>query len=141
LRAFRLVTEHRLSGSDGARGGRLALRCVGPEPAPAGAAPPRAPIAHATLPRSRHEGGEPLVAQAHAASALATPDDVVRWRTGQAPPPPPGGARLVALPKPDPRDGRGLGETIQRRGSTRRFAQAPIGLAELGATLWAASRS
>src|SRR5437868_2462458 len=94
----------------------------------------------ATLVLSRHEVEEPLVAQAHAASALATPDDVVRWRTGQAPPPPPGGARLVALPRPDPRDGRVLGETIQRRGSTRRFAQAPIGLAELGATLWAASR-
>src|SRR5882762_2867381 len=57
-----------------------------------------------------------------------------------AAPPPPGSARLVALPRPDPRDGRVLGETIQRRGSTRRFAQAPIGLAELGATLWAASR-
>src|SRR6266850_1295508 len=113
---------------------------VGTMLANAAAAPPPAPIAHGTLPLSRHEVEEPLVAQAHAASALATPEDVVRWRAGHAPPPPPGSARLVALPRPDPRDGRVLGETIQRRGSTRRFAQAPIGLAELGATLWAASR-
>ena len=140
LTGFVDATVHRLLGIDGAREVALALLCVGPETPPAAAAPPPAPIAHATLPLSRHEVEEPLVAQAHAASALATPDDVVRWRTGQAPPPPPAGARLVALPRPDPRDGRGLGETIQRRGSTRRFAQAPIGLAELGATLWAASR-
>jgi SagB-type dehydrogenase family enzyme len=41
---------------------------------------------------------------------------------------------------PDPRAGRTLGETIQRRGSTRRFAHAPIGVGELAAALWAASR-
>ena len=140
LTGFVDATVHRLLGIDGAREVALALLCVGPETPPAAAVPPPAPIAHATLPLSRHEVEEPLVAQAHAASALATPEDVVRWRTGHAPPPPPGGARLVALPRPDSRDGRVLGETIQRRGSTRRFAQAPIGLGELGATLWAASR-
>src|SRR5437879_2313638 len=36
--------------------------------------------------------------------------------------------------------GRALGETIQRRGSTRSFAQTPLGVAELGAALWATSR-
>src|SRR5436309_888778 len=103
-------------------------------------APPPAPIEHATLPLSRHVVDEPLVAQAHAASALATPEDVVRWRAGRAPVPTPAGARLIALPPPDPRAGRALGETIQRRGSTRSFAQTPLGVADLGAALWATSR-
>ena len=108
---------HRLLGIDGAREVALALLCVGPETPPAASAPPPAPIEHATLPLSRHVVDEPLVAQAHAASALATPEDVVRWRAGRA-----------------------LGETIQRRGSTRSFAQMPLGVAELGAALWATSR-
>src|SRR5881628_1294039 len=68
------------------------------------------------------------------------PEDVVRWRAGRAPVPTPAGARLIPLPAPDPRAGRALGETIQRRGSTRSFAQTPLGVAELGAALWATSR-
>ena len=131
---------HRLLGIDGAREVALALLSVGPETPPAASAPPPAPIEHATLPLSRHVVDEPLVAQAHAASALATPEDVVRWRAGRAPVPTPAGARLIALPAPDPRAGRALGETIQRRGSTRSFAQTPLGVAELGAALWATSR-
>src|SRR5213592_3383145 len=108
---------HRLLGIDGAREVALALLSVGPETPPAASAPPPAPIEHATLPLSRHVVDEPLVAQAHAASALATPEDVVGSRAGRA-----------------------LGETIQRRGSTRSFAQTPLGVAELGAALWATSR-
>src|SRR2546425_899840 len=61
-----------LRGTDGAGGLALARLCGGPETPPAAAVPPPAPIAHATLPLSRHEVEEPLVAQAHAASALAT---------------------------------------------------------------------
>jgi SagB-type dehydrogenase family enzyme len=41
---------------------------------------------------------------------------------------------------PDASAGRSLGETIQRRGSTRSFAHAPLSLDELGAALWAATR-
>jgi SagB-type dehydrogenase family enzyme len=41
---------------------------------------------------------------------------------------------------PDASAGRTLGETIQRRGSTRTFARAPLTVDELGAALWAASR-
>src|SRR5947208_6221176 len=129
---------HRLLGIDGAREVALALLCVGPETPPAASAPPPAPIERATLPLSRHVVDEPLVAPAHAASALATPEDVVRWRAGRAPVPTPAGARLIALPPPDPRAGRALGETIQRRGSTRSFAQTPLGGAALGAAVGAA---
>src|SRR5207247_8995670 len=122
---------------DGAREVALALLCVGPETPPAASAPPPAPIEHATLPLSRHVVDEPLVAQAHAASALATPEDVVRWRAGRAPVPTPAGPRLIPPPPPAPRAGRAPGEPIQRRGSTRSFAQTPPGAAELAAALWA----
>jgi SagB-type dehydrogenase family enzyme len=134
-------TVHRLLGVDGEREVAVALVSIGSESAgsPAAAQAP-APIEHATLPLSRHVVDEPLVTQAHAASALATSDEVARWRRGRAPAPSHGGASFVALPSPDSRHGRGLGETIHRRGSTRRFARAPISLDELGTALWAASR-
>ena len=47
---------------------------------------------------------------------------------------------VVALPPPRGRAGRGLGETIQRRGSTRRFGHAALTAEELGTVLWAATR-
>ena len=50
------------------------------------------------------------------------------------------GARVVALPPPRKQVGRGLGETIQRRGSTRRFGHAALTAEELGTALWAATR-
>jgi SagB-type dehydrogenase family enzyme len=46
----------------------------------------------------------------------------------------------VALPVPRIEAGRGLGETIQRRGSTRQFGQAPLTAEELATVLWAATR-
>jgi SagB-type dehydrogenase family enzyme len=50
------------------------------------------------------------------------------------------GGRVVTLPPPRQRAGRGLGETIQRRGSTRRFGHAALTAEELGTALWAAAR-
>jgi SagB-type dehydrogenase family enzyme len=131
---------HRLLGVDGTGEVALALLALGPETAPASSDGPPATIDHATLPLSHHTVAEPLVAEAHAASALATPDDVIRWRRGRAPAPSPAQAPLVALPTPEIHEGRALGETIQRRGSTRRFAHAPIALDDLAAALWAALR-
>src|SRR5438552_33538 len=97
-----------------------------------------------TLRRLRGEDARAALAEAAADATPgrrgATPEDVVRWRAGRAPVPTPAGARLIALPALDPRAGRALGETIQRRGSTRSFAQTPLGVAELGAALWATSR-
>src|SRR5437867_2930344 len=99
-----------------------------------------APIAHATVPLSRHVVDEPLVTHAHTVSALQTPDDVARWRHGRAPASLAAGGPTVALPTSESQEGRALGETIQRRGSTRHFARVPIVLDDLGAALWAASR-
>jgi SagB-type dehydrogenase family enzyme len=50
------------------------------------------------------------------------------------------GAKVVRLPPPRPRAGRGLGETIQRRGSTREFGHASLTAEELATALWAATR-
>ena len=131
---------HRLLGVDGAGEVALALVSLGPQTAsaPSGRAP--APIAHATVPLSRHVVDEPLVTHAHTVSALQTPDDVARWRHGRAPASLAAGGPTVALPTSESQEGRALGETIQRRGSTRHFARMPIALDDLGAALWAASR-
>jgi SagB-type dehydrogenase family enzyme len=133
-------TIHRLLGVDGTGEVALALVTLGPETSPAASGPPPAAIDHLTLPLSHHVVAEPLVTEAHAAAALATPEEVTRWRRGRAPAPAPAKAALIALPTPEAREGRGLGETIQRRGSTRHFAWSSIGLDDLGAALWAASR-
>ncbi|MGH7355412.1 MAG: SagB/ThcOx family dehydrogenase, partial [Candidatus Rokuibacteriota bacterium] len=47
---------------------------------------------------------------------------------------------LTPLPAPPLAAGHGLGETIQRRGSTRRFGPAPLTPLELGAALWASAQ-
>src|SRR3989442_14571611 len=111
---FVAAAVHRLLGLDGAREVALALLSVGPETPPAASASVPTPIEHATLPLSRHVVDEPLVAQAHAASALATPEDVVRWRAGRAPVPPPAGDRLIALQAPCPRASTPPGALIKR---------------------------
>src|SRR5262249_56597514 len=41
---------------------------------------------------------------------------------------------------PRGRAGRGVGETIQRRGSTRRFGHEALTAGQLGTALWAATR-
>jgi len=134
------ATVHRLLGVDGTTEVALALLTLGPETTAASAGGPPAPIDHATMPLSSHTVPEPLVTEAHAASALAAPDDVIRWRAGRPPASAPAKEALIDLPAPEPSSGRPLGETIQRRGSTRRFGPAPIGRDDLGAALWAASR-
>jgi len=134
------ATVHRLLGVDGTTEVALVLLTLGPETTAASAGGPPAPIDHATMPLSSHTVPEPLVTEAHAASALAAPDDVIRWRAGRPPASAPAKEALIDLPAPEPSSGRPLGETIQRRGSTRRFGPAPIGRDDLGAALWAASR-
>ena len=140
LTGFVDASVHRLLGVDGTGEVALALLALGPETSPASSAAAPAVIDHATLPLSHHTVPEPLVTEAHAASALATSDDVIRWRRGRAPAPAAAKAPLVALPTSEPRGGRSLGETIQRRGSTRHFTHVSIALDDLGAALWAASR-
>ena len=143
--APRLVTGfidaavNHLLGVDVAHEAALELLAIGPDGA---SAPPAAleSIAPAVMPLSRTQVDYPLLREALAASALSGADAVRAWRAAappasQAPP-----RDLVSLPAPDPASGRSLGETIQRRGSTRTFSHAALTVGELGAALWAASR-
>ncbi len=133
----------RLLGLDATREVALELIVLGPEAAatPGGAA--LGSIDYPTLPLSSSEVDYPLIREMHAASGLATASAVSVWRGrewSRTAPMPPAGAKLVQLPLPRARAGRGLGETIQRRGSTREFGHASLTAEELATTLWAATR-
>src|SRR2546422_542418 len=119
------------AGAPGGGAGGDPVRNVGAL-GPGGAPPP--PVAsvedrrHPYLPLSSSEVDYPLLHEIHAASMLATPDDVRVWREAgrglggrvSANVAEEGGPRaLVALPAPREASGRVLGETTQQRGSTR----------------------
>jgi SagB-type dehydrogenase family enzyme len=134
---------NRLLGLDAAREVALELIVLGPETAAAPAATPIDGIEHATLPVSSSEVDYPLIHEIQAASRLDTAGAVRAWRSREwssASPAPASSAELVPLPPPRGRAGRGLGETIQRRGSTRQFGHASLSAEELGTALWAAAR-
>jgi SagB-type dehydrogenase family enzyme len=130
---------NRLLGVDAAREAALELVALGPEGATAPTPAPLAPLALDVLPLSEREVDYPALREMQRASSLATPDDVVAWRRGVAPPPGEARGPVLALPAPA-RGGRPLGETIQRRGSTRQFAQVALSAEELASALWAATR-
>jgi SagB-type dehydrogenase family enzyme len=144
--APRLVTGfvdaavNHLLGVDVAHEAALELLAVGPEDAPAPPAVEPEPIAHPVMPLSRALVDYPLLREALAASALSDPDAVRAWRAARAPASAAPPREVVPLPVPDASSGRSLGETIQRRGSTRNFAHAALTVDELAAALWAASR-
>ncbi|MBI4270701.1 MAG: SagB family peptide dehydrogenase [Candidatus Rokubacteria bacterium] len=74
------------------------------------------------------------------ASVGSLPDDTGLRERPPAPTPPPPARTPVALPRPRAASGRGLGETIQRRASTRAFGHEPLTAEELATALWAATR-
>jgi SagB-type dehydrogenase family enzyme len=122
----------------------LELVGLGPRGAAASAPGPLPAIAHETLPLSSSEVDYPTLREMVAVSRLATPDEVRAWRAGsqrgEAAGPPGRSSPLQALPPSRAASGRALGETIQRRGSTRQFSHAPIDAVELATVLWAATR-
>jgi SagB-type dehydrogenase family enzyme len=144
--APRLVTgfvdadANRLLGLDPAREGALELLAVGERtPPPPAGAPPEA-LHASVLPLSEREVDYPVLREMYEASSLPGPEAVATWRRGAAPPPRPARGPLTPLPAPPLAAGRGLDDTIQRRGSTRRFSPAPLSPLELGAALWASAR-
>ena len=114
----------------------------------ASALPPRCPdavppLGLETVPLSRREVDYPLMREMHAASSLHSAEEVVTWRsqTQIAKLQPPTGPVIQLRPLPDaemPRDT--IEQVILRRGSTRRFAQASISLAQLSTMLDRATR-
>jgi len=101
------------------------------------------PLRLETVPLSRREVDYPLMREMHAASALHSPEEVAEWRGG-APVidlPPPAGATSQLQPLSDeemPLDP--IDQVILRRGSSRKFARAPISLAQLSTMLDRATR-
>src|SRR5436190_3869915 len=96
-----------------------------------------------TVPPSRREVDYPLMREIHAASSLHTTDEVHRWRGGtpltRFPPPTGHFAELQPLSDAEmPHDP--IEQVILRRGSTRKFARAPISLAQLSTMLDRATR-
>jgi SagB-type dehydrogenase family enzyme len=140
LTSFVDAEVNHLLGLDVAHEAALELLAVGPERAAAPPSEALAPLAHPVMPLSREEVDYPPLREALAASSLPTPDAVRAWRATRAPAAPAVPREFVSLPVPEATDGRTLGETIQRRGSTRSFAHEALTLEELGAALWAASR-
>jgi SagB-type dehydrogenase family enzyme len=138
LTGFVDAEVNHLLGLDPAREAALELLAFGPESAPAAATGRLPAIAPDVMPLSSDEVDYPALREIHAASMLATPDDVVAWRRAAAPPArePRGPLR----PLPPPPESRPLGEVIQRRGSTRRFSHAALSAAQLAAALEAATR-
>ena len=121
----------RLAGIDGEREGVLELVVLGPPGPPAPASPATTPLDYEVIPLSKEEVDYPLLREMHAASALPSPEAVRAWRghapgPGTAPGPTASSSSLAGWP---------LGDTIVRRGSTRRFAHEPIGLDHLLAIL------
>jgi SagB-type dehydrogenase family enzyme len=97
----------------------------------------------ATVPLSRREVDFPLMREMHAASALHTADEVHRWRGGtpltRFLPAAGNVAELQPLSETEmPPDT--IEKVILRRGSARKFARAPISLAQLSTLLDRATR-
>ena len=110
--------------------------------------PPQSPTATSalgleTVPLSRREVDYPLMREMHAASSLDSAEEVGKWR-GQTPMtkfPPPAGPLVSQQPLSDaemPRDP--IEQVILRRGSSRKFANTTITLAQLSTMLDRATR-
>jgi SagB-type dehydrogenase family enzyme len=101
------------------------------------------PLGLETVPLSHHEIDYPLMREMHAASSLSSPAEIAAWRGGTAlinfPPPSEAVTRLQPLSDADiPHDP--IEQVILRRGSSRKFARAPITLVQLSTMLDRATR-
>ncbi len=125
---------------DDAHEAALELVTLGPETVAAPADGAVVSIAHQAMPLSSAEVDYPALVAMQRASMLPDPDGVRAWRVCPTPPPRRPREAPEPLPPARPTVGRRLDDTIQHRGSTRRFSQAPLTAEELATTLWAATR-
>jgi len=98
-----------------------------------------------TLPLSGHEVDYPGIRLMHAASSLATADEVAAWREGvlptsPTPPTPPIPVPPVQQPPSVAAGAPAIEEVIRRRRSSRRFDRAAISLEALSTLLRTATR-
>jgi SagB-type dehydrogenase family enzyme len=130
---------NQLLGLDVEREVALALVTLGHDPqAQPGPPSPLEPLVLETVPLSNHEVDYPAIRAMHAASSLSHEAEAAEWR-GQTPPhtwPEPAGELLPLRPLSEvdtPSDT--IEQVILRRGSSRRFARAPISFAQLSTIL------
>jgi SagB-type dehydrogenase family enzyme len=101
------------------------------------------PLQLPQIPGSSVEVDYPAMREMHAASSLLSADEVAAWR-GHTPAHkiPPVQGKLVALPSVTDHElpADSIEQVILRRGSTRKFAQAPITIAQLSVLLDRATR-
>ena len=116
---------NRLVDVDGRREAALALLALGRAEAGAPSEPP-GPLALDVAPLSRREETYPEAEEVHAASALASPDDVERYREASEL----GDTGTVELT-----DGEPLEEVIRRRRSARHFLTEALPSSRLAAIL------
>ena len=130
-------TIDHLLGLDGEREAALSLLAAGHDPdARPAPAPPAPPLVLATEPLSAREVGYPAIRAAHAASSLASADEVRAWRDAPpAPAPPTPAGPAVALRPLATLPAEGIDSVIRRRGSARAFARAAIRFEELSTLL------
>jgi SagB-type dehydrogenase family enzyme len=93
------------------------------------------------VPLSSEEVDYPLLREVHRASMLDAPDAVSAWRRATLSIPRRPQGPLEPLPPARQACGRGFGETIQRRGSTREFDHTPISAVDLATVLHVATRA
>jgi SagB-type dehydrogenase family enzyme len=131
-----------LFGLDADKEGALELIPVGGAGAPAPPPPVITPLHAAIVPLSSSEVDYPLLVQAYADSSLDSEAEVTDWRerADVRPVGAPPVTGLTPLPSPRASAGRALGETIQRRGSTREFSGESISAEELSTALFHATR-
>jgi SagB-type dehydrogenase family enzyme len=129
-----------LLGIDGTREGALALVPLGGVTRPAPPAPSLEAIAPTVAPLSKAEVPYPLLVDAYRDSRLESDAEVRAWRERPPETVPASPAALQPLPRPLPRAGRSLAETIQARGSTREFSGEAISVLELSSSLYHATR-
>ncbi len=125
---------------DADREAALELVSVGPDGALARPRPVEE-VHLESVPLSTSEVDYPELRLIHQASMLASAAEVAHWRARTPPPARRPATTITPLPAPRTEAGRGLGETIQHRGSTRRFGRASISALELSTALWSATRS
>jgi SagB-type dehydrogenase family enzyme len=130
----------RLCTLDPKREGVICLVALGGGAAAAAPAAVHPEIRFEVTPLSGREVDYPEIRDVHARSALATAEEVRKWRSIVTPTQPPMALRgpLIQLPKPDP-VADPLETVIARRGSTRLFRRDPISQTALATVLLCAS--
>lgn len=127
-------TVNALLGLDAQREVALAVIALGSSNVAQAPPPAITPLSLATTPLSPREIDYPVIREMHAASSLADADAVRSWRAGGTPERVEGRGAVPLQPftaLPDD----GVPAVIRRRGSSRRFAHAPISFDRLSTML------